>query len=375
MTEKSVENVSAEVNLVAEAPVKTLTKKRNPPPSAEEIEAARKRARVELPEGMSRNQYKKLQRQKKWDETKSEYRKIKKEKKKAAAKRRKEQGIVDEETNYHMARRPKTLPKNQIATNVHVIMDCEFDELMNQKEIVSLSNQIARSYSAKRHCEYEVSLKISSFNKTLKQRFDKLVSQYKLWKNIEFEENDKLADILPIDSPEELSKYVYLTADTDEVINDLEPDHTYIIGGIVDKNRHKLLCVNKAKELGLRVGKLPIDKYIEMNGRQVLATSHVYELCCKWFETGKDWGKAFNEVLPPRKVKKGPTPKPEDFEKKVVQDKENGKDEEEDEEDEEDEDEDEYEEDEDDDDEDDDEYEDEGEEIQGNEEDGLRDKR
>ena len=83
MTEKSVENVSAEVNLVAEAPVKTLTKKRNPPPSAEEIEAARKRARVELPEGMSRNQYKKLQRQKKWDETKSEYRKIKKEKKKA----------------------------------------------------------------------------------------------------------------------------------------------------------------------------------------------------------------------------------------------------------------------------------------------------
>jgi len=274
-----------------------LEKKR--PPTLEEIEEARKRAKVEIPEGMSKNQWKKLQKEKRWQETKTEYRRIQKQKKKERQKLAKENGEVNENQNYHSVKR-KEIPKTQIPTNVKFIMDCEFDSLMNNKEIVSMSNQIARSYSAKRHCDYDLPLTISSFNKNLKKRFETAVQQYKLWKNIDFQENEKLSDLIPEDQKD---KFVYFTADTDEVIETLTPNTTYIIGGIVDKNRHKMLCVNKAKELGLRVGKLPIDKYIEMNGRQVLATSHVYEICCKWFENNHNWEKAFNEVLPPRKIK------------------------------------------------------------------------
>lgn len=273
---------------------------------SEGVEAKGENSRPELPPGMSRNQWKKLQRQKRWEESKDEYRQMKREKRKAA-RERKRQARTDDESisdsvNYHQQKRLK-IPNNQTPTGVKIIIDCEFDELMNNKEIVSLSNQITRAYSAKRHCEYDLQLDITSFNKNLKQRFDKSVSQYKLWNNIQFQENGKLDDILPKDE-QERSKYIYLTADTDEVITDLEPEHTYIIGGIVDKNRHKLICKKKAEELGLRMGKLPIDQFIQLNGRQVLATSHVFELCCKWFELNKDWGKAFNEVLPPRKLEK-----------------------------------------------------------------------
>lgn len=265
-----------------------------------------KPVRPELPEGISRNQWKKLQRRKRWEENKEEYRQVKRQKKKAARQRKRENRDEDgsgaDDVNYHQQKRPK-IPTAQVATGVKVLIDCEFDELMNNKEIVSLSNQITRAYSAKRHCEYDILLAVTSFNKNLKLRFDKSVPQYRLWSNIEFRENDTLEEILPRD-PEERKKYIYLTADTDEVITDLLPDHTYIIGGIVDKNRHKLICKKKAESLGLRMGKLPIDQYIQMNGRQVLATSHVFELCCKWFELNHDWGRAFNEVLPPRKFKK-----------------------------------------------------------------------
>ncbi|KAJ9103399.1 tRNA (guanine(9)-N(1))-methyltransferase [Naganishia cerealis] len=276
--------------------------------SRSETEAvAETKVRPELPPGMSRNQWKKLQRQKRWEETKEEYRLIKRQKKKAARERKRhsrgEEDSGTDDINYHQQKRPK-IPSQQKQTGVKIVIDCEFDELMNNKEIVSLSNQITRAYSAKRHCEYDLQLDITSFNKNLKLRFDKSVSQYKLWTNIQFQENDHLADILPTD-PQERSKWVYLTADTDEVITELLPDHTYIIGGIVDKNRHKLICKKKAEQLGLRVGKLPIDQFIQLNGRQVLATSHVFELCCKWFELNKDWGRAFNEVLPPRKLEKG----------------------------------------------------------------------
>lgn len=279
-----------------------------------------KRQKVVVPEGMTKREYKRQLKQQRWEETKDEYKKKKREKKKAARERRKER-IKEAETNgssceelhnYHQMKRAKVAPQEQVGTDVKIIMDCEFDSFMNDREIVSLSNQITRSYSAKKHSTYDVQLDITSFNKNLKKRFEKAIPQYDKWTNVKFSENDKLEDILPMDDDQALSKYVYLTADTDEVVDTLEPDHTYIIGGIVDKNRHKNLCLNKAQSLGLRIGRLPIDKYIKMNGRQVLATSHVFELCCKWFENNKDWGKAFNEVLPPRKVKGKLTHEPQE---------------------------------------------------------------
>ncbi|KAG7661113.1 TRM10 [[Candida] subhashii] len=279
-------------------------KKKGIPPSAEEIEARRKQKQFEvIPEGMTKSEWKRQLKQKKWEETKEQYREFQREKKRLQRQRRKErnkQEAEEEEENYHQAKKPSRLPRNQIPTGVTFVMDCDFDDLMNRREIVSMSNQISRCYSAMRHCKYDVGLKITSFNKTLKERFDKDVSQYKLWKGIELNSEQSVEDLI---NDENRSKFVYLTADTDEEITELLPDHTYIIGGIVDKNRHKELCLNKAKKLGLKVGKLPIGKYIDMNGRHVLATSHVYELCCKWFENDKDWSQAFNEVLPPRKVK------------------------------------------------------------------------
>jgi len=63
-------------------------------------------------------------------------------------------------------------------------------------------------------------------------------------------------------SPELKSKVVYLTADSDVEISELRPGETYIIGGIVDHNRYKNLCLHKAKTHGIRTAKLPIGTYL-----------------------------------------------------------------------------------------------------------------
>lgn len=278
-------------------------------PKRQRLDDARGSAfeKPQIPEGMSKNAWKKLQKHQRWEEEKEEYRLKRRDKKKAARVRKQERkatGITDED-NYHQQAK-RALPQKQEQSGVKIIMDCEFDELMSEKEIVSMSNQITRCYSAKRHSQYDVDLVISSFNKRLKARFDSRVLDYPKWRNMTFSENDKLSDLLP-KNREDMAKYVYLTADTDNELDALEEGHTYIIGGIVDKNRHKKLCLNKANELGLKVARLPIGKYIQMNGRQVLATSHVYEIMCMWFEKGHDWQRAFNEVLPPRKIKSDST--------------------------------------------------------------------
>lgn len=256
-----------------------------------------------IPEGMSKSAWKKLQKRNRWEESKEEYREMKKEKRKEARARkveRRAQGLEDTDQS-HQAQKRK-IPQHQQETGVNVLIDCEFDDLMSEKEVVSLSNQITRCYSAMRHSEYKLGLTVSPVDKRLKQRFDGALSDYKNWKDINFLEDKSFEDLIN-ESDNGKDSFVYLTADTEEELTELEAGKTYIIGGIVDKNRHKNLCVNKAKDHGVKVAKLPIGKYIEMNCRHVLATSHVYELMCMWYEKEKNWEAAFNEVLPPRKIK------------------------------------------------------------------------
>jgi len=248
------------------------------------------------PEGMSKSQWKKLQRKKKFQEHKKEYIQIRKEKKKEKnAARRAEIAVYkenNEEVPEHLIKRPRK-PKAQSPTGSKIILDCSFDDMMNDKEKVSLSSQITRAYSANRFSPNFVDLEVTSFGGSLKRRFDVDLksSAYQNWKNIKFNEE-------PFEPTENT---VYLSADAEEALEVLEPDMTYVIGGIVDKGRYKYLCKNKAEKLGMKCYRLPIDEYIHLFGRQVLTTTHVVEIMLEWWNT-KDWKAAFEKILPQRKL-------------------------------------------------------------------------
>ena len=46
---------------------------------------------------------------------------------------------------------------------------------------------------------------------------------------------------------EQRDNLVYLTADSPNELSELDPTKKYIIGGIVDRNRHKNICYRKAE--------------------------------------------------------------------------------------------------------------------------------
>lgn len=49
----------------------------------------------------------------------------------------------------------------------------------------------------------------------------------------------------------------------------------YIIGGIVDRNRHKGITYKKEQEQGIQTAKLPLDKVVEMGAAtRVLTVNH-----------------------------------------------------------------------------------------------------
>ena len=99
------------------------------------------------------------------------------------------------------------------------------------------------------------------------------------------------------------SSIIYLSGDSPNILSSIDPTKTYIIGGIVDKNRYKSLCLNKAISQGLAHAQLPLGEFLpQMGTRRVLTVNHVVEIIVKWIEM-RDWEKAFLAVMPQRKFK------------------------------------------------------------------------
>ena len=245
-------------------------------------------------------------------------------------------GIVP--SNEHGPRAKKSFkPKDITKTILPItfVIDCSYEHLMQQKEINSLSSQITRCYSDNHKAPFQAHLVVSSFTGKLKDRFDNvLIGHHRGWKGTRLIEDDftiaakqseslmrengggKLEgvfrSVLPDSAVQESAlaepsaicekhgEVVYLTSDSSHVLTSLKPYSTYIIGGLVDKNRYKGTCYKKALDKGLQTARLPIDEFMQMDGRQVLTVNHVNEIMVKWLECG-DWGKAFVEVIPQRK--------------------------------------------------------------------------
>lgn len=238
---------------------------------------------------------------------------------------------------------------------VAIIIDCDFEQYMRDNELVSLAGQITRSYSMNRMGTYMAHLVVSSWGGKLKERFETVLkAHHHHWKGVSFVEGDfveggkKAWDIMnssrggktcpalegkptggnteaeaasakedtkpdevpagdKVDSTEQreipsfsTDSIVYLSADSPHTLDKLEANTSYVIGGLVDRNREKFLCQRRAEEKGIRTAKLPIGEYLQMSSRKVLATNHVVEIMSKWLETG-DWAQAFMEVIPKRK--------------------------------------------------------------------------
>ena len=56
---------------------------------------------------------------------------------------------------------------------------------------------------------------------------------------------------------------MYLTHDAEEVVWELKAGVVYIVGGLVDRNRHKGVTASKAGKLGLAVARLPLEETFE----------------------------------------------------------------------------------------------------------------
>lgn len=105
-------------------------------------------------------------------------------------------------------------------------------------------------------------------------------------------------------------KLVYLTGDSPNTLSTLDSNATYIIGGIVDRNRLKRLAISRAEalqsshpKLNVTTARLPLDEHVNFKGAtRILTCNHVFDILQRYRENGyTDWKKAIMTVLPDRK--------------------------------------------------------------------------
>ena len=289
---------------------------------------------------LSKNQLKKLKRDQEWEANRAKRKAKRKEKvqEKKQRKRAARDGVAPSTSgtanpasvisqDHRISNERKWNRPDFVRVPITIVLDCGFDDLMNDKERKSLGSQVTRSYSDNHKSPFQSHLTVSSFGGPLKERFEGLLEgHHHSWKGVRFLEEDfvqaaeqaeewmkgdssgRLAGVFEekaiadqsMDELIQTGEVVYLTSDSPNTLTELRPYSTYVIGGLVDRNRHKGICYKRAMERGVKTAKLPIGDYMQMASRFVLATNHVVEIILRWLELG-DWGKAFLQVMPKRK--------------------------------------------------------------------------
>ena len=178
-----------------------------------------------------------------------------------------------------------------------VCLDCAFEKSMTAKEINSLALQLRYCYASNRRVDVPCLLAATSVAGQTMQHLEK-VSGFEEWGSRGFTVTDQPMEEYYAARKADL---VYLTSDSDHVLQDLDDSKVYVIGGIVDRNRLKRAAWGRAQELQVATAKLPLDEYLQkMQATRVLTCNHVFDILMH-YRQHRSWEQALLSVLPQRK--------------------------------------------------------------------------
>uniref|UniRef100_A0A1L8DBT9 tRNA (guanine(9)-N(1))-methyltransferase n=1 Tax=Nyssomyia neivai TaxID=330878 RepID=A0A1L8DBT9_9DIPT len=241
-------------------------------------------------EVLSKRQIKKQAKLEKWEVWKKIKRKQEREKMKQRRQEALQAGIERTTPSRKELKHNKTSKSSSI---ISVAIDLDFEDLMIDKDVCKCVKQLLRIYTVNRRSQTPIPLYFTGIRK--EGRVEKTLDRNDGYQNWDVKIcHAPFVDLFPKD------KIIYLTSDSANVLDSLEENHVYIIGGLVDHNSQKGLCHRIAEEKGLKHARLPLSENVVMKTRTVLTINHVFEILLRVTEKSS-WKDAILSVIPMRK--------------------------------------------------------------------------
>jgi len=238
---------------------------------------------------ISKNQKKKIKKELDWINSADE-RRLRRKKRKLEMKEKRREKFANNEVPMIKKKKLNKVKSEDFDDHVHIGIDCSFDDLMTNKDIRKLAGQISWCYKINRRCEEPVQYHVFGMSERISKFLD---PSFKRW--------DIHLDPYLSKSSLPKEKIVYLVAESENILDEVQTDTMYVIGGLVDHNHHKGNCFQIATKFGYKTARLPLTENVDMSTRRVLTVNHVFELLLAKREL-KDWKKAILKVLPQKKI-------------------------------------------------------------------------
>lgn len=250
---------------------------------------------------MSKNAQKRLAKMEHRAATRAEWKARMREK--DAAKRARLKASSAAQLSVHAAEGAASPPEGVVSANskdiaaadappLAIVIDAGYESLMNEREITSLAVQVCRAYSAVRRARVSARLVVYGVDGALRSALDKMYPDHGRW----------LCDMHsePLSAAALSTGAVYLSADSASTLHDLGSVPCVVIGGLVDKNRHKGAAHARAALLGVPTARLPLADHAQLRSSPVLTVVHVVEMLCR-VRDGAPWPDAIFATIPSRK--------------------------------------------------------------------------
>lgn len=177
-----------------------------------------------------------------------------------------------------------------------VIFDCSFNHTMRLYDQMCATRQIRASIIANRRCATPFVMHLCNLSKE-SPFWEMMKTTMPYIDHVPIKVHEQ--DITQVIAPEKL---VYLSPNSEHVLEEFNPNDTYVIGCIVDRSEKVPLTLDKATKLNIRTARLPIDRHITFCMHKELNLEHVMRILIT-AKSSKDWQKEIIRHIPKHKYK------------------------------------------------------------------------